>query len=84
MAKQRRVPRYERQSETERREQELLAKERRRIHALEEARERAELGMAPPRNGEGQIVADLSQQAPNNSYGPPLFYADQEFACVWM
>lgn len=27
------------------------------------------------------IPADLSQQAPNNSYGPPLFYEDLEFNC---
>jgi hypothetical protein len=29
----------------------------------------------------GRIKADLSQQAPNNSYGPPEYYEDQEFAC---
>jgi hypothetical protein len=29
-----------------------------------------------------RIPADLSQQAPNNSYGPPLFYEDYEFTCV--
>src|SRR4051812_5164270 len=28
------------------------------------------------------IPADPSQQAPNNSYGPPLFYRDLDFACV--
>jgi hypothetical protein len=33
----------------------------------------------PPR---GAILADLSQQAPNNSYGPPLYYRDFEFTCV--
>ncbi|REK12234.1 MAG: hypothetical protein DWQ37_12625 [Planctomycetota bacterium] len=31
---------------------------------------------------EGAIPADLSQQAPNNSYSPPLFYVDQPFTCV--
>ena len=30
----------------------------------------------------GRIPADLTQQAPNNSYGPPLFYEDYEFTCV--
>ncbi|MGP0068407.1 MAG: zinc-ribbon domain containing protein [Isosphaeraceae bacterium] len=30
----------------------------------------------------GCIPADLSQQAPNNSYGPPTFYRDYEFSCV--
>jgi hypothetical protein len=29
-----------------------------------------------------RIPADLSQQAPNNSYGPPQFYEDIEFTCV--
>jgi hypothetical protein len=28
------------------------------------------------------IPADLSQQAPNNSYSPPTFYRDCEFFCV--
>ena len=28
------------------------------------------------------IAADLSEQAPNNSYGPPLYYVDYEFTCV--
>ena len=28
------------------------------------------------------IPADLSQQAANNSYGPPLYYRDREFNCV--
>lgn len=27
------------------------------------------------------IPADPSKQAPNNSYGPPLFYKDLEFTC---
>lgn len=27
------------------------------------------------------IVADLSKQAPNNSYGPPTEYRDHEFTC---
>ncbi len=29
----------------------------------------------------GAIPADLSKQAPNNSYGPPLYYEAMEFAC---
>lgn len=28
------------------------------------------------------IIADLSKQAPNNSYGPPAEYRDQPFTCV--
>ena len=28
------------------------------------------------------ILADLSKQAPNNSYGPPTEYRDTEFECV--
>lgn len=30
----------------------------------------------------GRIPADVAAQAPNNSYGPPLFYEDCEFTCV--
>ena len=30
----------------------------------------------------GSIVADLSKQAPNNSYSPPLYYEDKQFNCV--
>jgi hypothetical protein len=29
-----------------------------------------------------RIAADLAQQAPNNSWSPPLFYEDREFTCV--
>ena len=31
---------------------------------------------------EGAIAADLTQQAANNSYGPPLYYVDQPFTCI--
>ena len=32
---------------------------------------------------EGAVIADLSQQVPNNSYGAPvLFYIDKPFACI--
>lgn len=31
---------------------------------------------------EGAIAADLSAQAPNNSYDPPLYYRDYSFTCV--
>jgi Probable zinc-ribbon domain len=31
---------------------------------------------------ETRIPADTSQQAPNNSYSPPLFYEDTPFTCV--
>jgi len=30
----------------------------------------------------GAIAADLSQQAPNNTYSPKTFYIDQPFQCV--
>jgi hypothetical protein len=30
----------------------------------------------------GAIPADLSQQAPHNSYSPKLYYVDQRFVCV--
>ncbi|MGE3407225.1 MAG: zinc-ribbon domain containing protein [Pirellulales bacterium] len=30
----------------------------------------------------GAIPADLARQAPNNSWGPPLYYVDQPFRCV--
>ena len=29
----------------------------------------------------GSILADHSQQAPNNSYSPPVYYADRAFTC---
>jgi hypothetical protein len=29
----------------------------------------------------GAVLADLSQQAPNNSYSPPLYYVDRPFTC---
>lgn len=28
------------------------------------------------------IIADLTKQAPNNSYGPPIEYRDAEFTCI--
>lgn len=36
---------------------------------------------APPQP-DGRISADLSKQAPNNSYSPLLFYEDTPFVCV--
>src|SRR2546429_6590829 len=36
----------------------------------------------PPEPVRGRIAADLSQQAPNNSYSPPLYYEGLEFTCV--
>ena len=30
----------------------------------------------------GAILADLSAQAPNNSYCPPLYYKDHHFRCA--
>jgi len=35
-----------------------------------------------PSQPSGRIPADLSKQAPNNSYSPPLFYDDSPFICV--
>ena len=35
-----------------------------------------------PAQPTGRIPADLSEQAPNNSYSPPLFYDDSPFVCV--
>lgn len=29
-----------------------------------------------------RIRADLSKQAPNNSYAPPLYYEDKKFTCM--
>jgi len=29
----------------------------------------------------GALKADLSKQAPHNSYGPPMWYADQKVRC---
>lgn len=29
----------------------------------------------------GALKADLSKQAPNNSYGPPMWYADRQVKC---
>lgn len=29
----------------------------------------------------GAIKADLAQQAPHNSYGPPMWYADRQVKC---
>src|SRR6188768_3827945 len=31
---------------------------------------------------EGAVAADLSQQAPNNTYDPRTYYVDQPFQCV--
>ena len=31
---------------------------------------------------QGALASDLSKQAPNNSYSPPLYYVDQPFTCV--
>ena len=31
---------------------------------------------------EGAVAADLSQQAPNNTYSPRTYYVDQPFPCV--
>ncbi|MEN1677943.1 MAG: zinc-ribbon domain containing protein [Planctomycetota bacterium] len=47
-----------------------------------EKREKAEhIREHGPSLPEGAIEADLSAQAPNNSYDPPTFYVDQPFTC---
>src|SRR5258708_5949205 len=59
-----------------------MAKRRRRIpQYMREAKAEAEAGEQAEQSS-GRIPANLSQQAPNNSYDPPLFYEDREFACV--
>lgn len=43
----------------------------------------ADHGEATPQPPRGRIQADLSQQAPNNSYSAlPLYYEDMPFVCV--
>jgi hypothetical protein len=37
---------------------------------------------APPAIPADAVLADPSQQAPNNSWSPPLYYQDVEFTCV--
>ena len=52
-----------------------------RYQREEDARREAEAqarGGLPP----DAIPADPSQQTPNNSYGPPLYYQNVEFTCV--
>ncbi len=66
MAK-RRKPRYQQEAEALAREQESARRLVEEKRAEEEGR---------------RIKADLSQQAPNNSYGPQLlYYEDKEFTC---
>jgi hypothetical protein len=59
-----------------------MAKRRRRIpRYLRETR--ADAGpTGQAEESSGRIPANLSEQAPNNSYDPPLFHEDREFACV--
>ncbi len=37
---------------------------------------------AANRHEKTRIIADLSKQAPNNSYDPPRYYEDRDFTCV--
>jgi hypothetical protein len=61
-----------------------VAKRRRRTpRYMREAATKSEAeasGRAEPPSG--RIPANLSEQAPNNSYDPLLFYEDREFTCV--
>lgn len=53
---------------------------KRRIPRYQRNQDRDETTPRPPR---GRIQADLSQQAPNNSWSaPPLYYEDTPFVCV--
>src|SRR5579864_4912260 len=45
-------------------------------------RRNADKKRTPPEEPGGRIPADLSKQAPNNSYSPLLFYDDKPFVCV--
>lgn len=52
--------------------------EERRLNKLAKAGRLAN-GIVIP---EGAIAADLTKQAPNGSYDPPLYYADFSFTCI--
>ena len=59
-----------------------MAKPRRRIpRYLRETKADAEAA-GQAEESSGRIPANLSAQAPNNSYDPLLFYEDREFTCV--
>jgi len=62
-------------------------RKKRKFAAKRESRRRKELdeagrltvdGVELPK---GAVLADLSQQAPNNSYSPPLCYVDRPYTC---
>lgn len=61
-----------------------MAKRRRRVpRYLREDLARREAEARGPSGIPGDAIpADPSQQAPNNSYGPPLYYRDHEYTCV--
>ena len=42
----------------------------------------ADRSQSAPAQPSGRILADLSKQAPNNSYSPLLYYDDKPFVCV--
>ncbi len=57
-----------------------MSGKRRRLQ-IDAARE-SKRKLAKPLIPEGAVMADLSEQVPNNSYGPPvLFYVDKPFTC---
>ncbi|HEY1066192.1 MAG TPA: zinc-ribbon domain containing protein [Pirellulales bacterium] len=61
-----------------------MAKQRRRVprYLREEAAARGNAGSHPMGIPRDAIPANLNAQAPNNSYGPPLYYRDRPFQCV--
>jgi hypothetical protein len=57
-----------------------MAKKRLRVPRY--ARQAASTEHQPLKQQPRRILADLSAQAPNNSYDPPTYYEDKEFRCV--
>ena len=51
------------------------------MHTGARQRERAQDYWCEHHMPAGAIRADLSEQAPNNSYGPPMWYADKQVKC---
>jgi hypothetical protein len=58
-----------------------MAKRRRIPRYMREEKAEGNAGEQAEQPG-GCIPANLSEQAPNNSYDPLLFYEDREFTCV--
>ena len=56
-----------------------MGKKRKHEKRKREWVERLANGIVMPK---GAIAADLTQQAPHNSYSPRLYYVEYEFTCV--